>query len=437
MSPIAAAQVGVEGFPLKRTRGTESPNSRSTAMIQPRLRTPMEPYSFSDASNDTSLSIAHMTSVHSRDDVRIYHKECCALARRGYSVRLLVADGNGDSRAGGCTIIDVGRRRTRAIRFLVTTWRILGAALRESASAYHIHDPELLAVGYFLRLRRKTVIYDAHEDLPRAVLSKEWIPRVLRVPMSIVCEAVEDWLATRMSAVVAATPAIQRRFGRLMPHVTLVANYPRLADLASRGEVVERTPRICYVGGIERIRGAVAMVRAMEHVDAELDLVGPVYPSALMLDLVREPGWPRVTYHGVLPRDEAQALMRRSSIGLLLFLPEPNHVTSQPNKLFEYMGAGLPVVASDFVSWRPLIAGQACGKLVDPHDPIAIAAAIRQLLESPTTAREMGERGRSAVREHYSWESQETALLSLYESLGLYGHSSLRTGKPPPQSGAV
>jgi len=94
-----------------------------------------------------------------------------------------------------------------------------------------------------------------------------------------------------------------------------------------------------------------------------------------------------------------------------------NHVESQPNNLFEYMSAGLPVIASDFGHWRTIVADEDCGILVDPLDPDAIAGAIRRVLEDRTAAQDMGRRGRQAVTRKYNWSTQEAVLLELYGSI--------------------
>ena len=87
----------------------------------------------------------------------------------------------------------------------------------------------------------------------------------------------------------------------------------------------------------------------------------------------------------------------------------------QPVKLFEYMAAGLPVIASDFPQWRPFIDG--CGLAVSPKDPSAIAEAISFLLSHPEQSEKMGLNGRMRVQEMYNWHSEERSLLELYEKL--------------------
>ena len=237
------------------------------------------------------------------------------------------------------------------------------------------------------------------------------------MPLCKLAEVVENGLVRRVSAVVAATPAIHERFSRIARRSVLVANYPVEEELDHSGDQ-PRNPTVCYVGGVEEIRGALTMVRAVELAGVELELAGSIYPTHFQSRLIAEPGWPRVRYHGLVPRVSARAIMRRCSIGLLLFLPEPNHVESQPNKLFEYMAAGLPVIASDFPLWRQIIERVGCGVLVDPTNPRAVASAITQMLANPEAAAEMGKRGREAVAESFTWKTQRQCLISLYEALG-------------------
>lgn len=117
---------------------------------------------------------------------------------------------------------------------------------------------------------------------------------------------------------------------------------------------------------------------------------------------------------GFLSRSDLGLLLARCRIGLVLLHPAPNHIEAQPNKLFEYMAAGLPVVASDFPLWRDLIEGLGCGLVVNPLDPGEIAGAISILLEDPLRAEAMGRRGKEAIAAKYNWNIEARDFLNLY-----------------------
>lgn len=363
--------------------------------------------------------ICHFSSAHQAGDIRIVRKEARAASLAGHKVSVVI---RGDMPPDCTGLHHVPLRPPaggRLGRFALLGWRAYRAALRERADIYQFHDPDLLPYALMLRARGRRVIYDAHEDVPRDILSKEWIPAALRRPIAAVFERFEDFAARRMSAVVTATPFIGERFRRLNPATTTINNYPFLGELAppAEGAATDRSG-FCYVGGISGIRSATEMVDACALAGQRLAMAGPIETPALRRVLESRAGWKQVDYLGVLGRVEVAALLARSVAGLVLFHPEPNHVNAQPNKLFEYMSAGLPVIASHFPLWRAIVEEHDCGLCVDPLDPGAIADAMRILATDPERARRMGTNGRKAVLSRFNWEQEQHALLDLYDRCG-------------------
>ncbi len=370
--------------------------------------------------NPKAMRVVHVTTVHPRHDVRIAFKECASLSVAGYEVVLIVGDGLGNDRVGGVHILDIGRApRSRLTRMWVQTKRALALVRALQPQLVHVHDPELLPVAMRLAAQGMLVVYDAHEDVPRQILDKEWLPVFLRGMISWGFELFENRVVAKLAAVVAATPHIKDRFLQIQRRTVNVGNYPLPHELVSWGnESIERERAICYVGNISRSRGAREIVRMMEFLpDVTLLLCGLFEDDALEAELRAMQGWARVEYLGQVGRHDVGRVLRRSSIGMVTLLPTPSYRESLPIKMFEYMSAQLPVVASDFVLWQRLLEETQCGICVDPHNPHAMAAAVLTVLSDPDLGRSMGRAGQRAVQTMYNWSNEEQKLLALYHCL--------------------
>ncbi|NQY81739.1 MAG: glycosyltransferase family 4 protein [Alphaproteobacteria bacterium] len=363
------------------------------------------------------IRIAHLSTAHGRGELRVHLKECNSLAAHGYEVFYIVADGLGDARVGNVRVLDIGRASNRFQRMLLLPWRMLAVARTLNAALYHFHDPEILLIALFLMRNASKVVYDSHEDVPRVVYSREWVPSWARSSLSAVFEVFENFVARRISAVVGATPHITARFSRLNPNIVAINNFPLRSEIKKAPKHGNASRNICYIGGINRVRGIEEMVRALEYVDARLILAGPFENVETEQAMRALKGWARVDYRGTVSRADVQDILTDSQIGLILYHPELNHVHAQPNKMFEYMSAGLPVVASDFPLWKELIVGADAGLVANPFDPKDIARVVEELLDDHLSAARMGNNGRVGVLERYNWTKEEQKLLELYRSL--------------------
>lgn len=361
------------------------------------------------------MKVCHLTSVHPRTDTRIFVKMCVSAAQAGYQTHLVVADGLGDDSLQEVSIHDVGRPVGRVKRMLKSTYAVYKKAKQLDARVYHFHDPELMPVGILLKLQGKKVVFDVHEDLPRQILRKRWLPAVLRKPISFCAKIAEHITAKIVDSVVTVTPTIAQRFSSAK--VIEVRNYALLPELQQTQVEPENKSKVTYIGGITTERGIVPMVSAFANLDYEFTLAGSFQEAGLEAKTESLPGWANTNFLGWQNRAEITTLLNQSLIGLVVLQPTGDYEDAFPVKMFEYMAAGVAVIASDFPLWREIIEGQQCGLCVDPTDPKAISTAIESLLNDRALALKMGQNGIRATQKEYSWQTESTKLLSLYQSL--------------------
>jgi len=364
-----------------------------------------------------TAKICHLTSVHSRYDTRIFCKECKTLSNAGFDVNLIVADGKGDEIIDKIKIYDVGKPKNRKERMLKTTKKVFQKALEVNADIYHFHDPELIPIGLKLKKLGKKVIYDVHEDVPRDILSKEYLNKFSRPILSNIFEVYENYATKKFDYIVTATPYIRDRFKRLNRNTIDINNFPLLNEFYSINLQAKRENAVCYVGSISKNRGIVELIKSLEYVDTTLHLGGEFVSENLKKEVMRLPGWKKVKYYGYVNREKVREIFTSVSTGIVTFLPEPNHINAMPNKLFEYMSTSLPVIASNFSLWKEIVEKNNCGICVDPTKPEEIAKAIKYLITHPDEAKKVGENGRKAILEKYNWEKESEKLVKIYEEL--------------------
>jgi len=370
------------------------------------------------------MKICIVTSVHPALDTRIFHKEARALRQAGHEV-VLIGRHKGRETIDGVEIIPLATPHNRLRRMASSVFRALRLALCQDAQVYHFHDPELIPLGLILKLVGRKVIYDAHEDVPQQLLSKDYLPALARKSLAFFFNLFEKNAARYFDCVITATQALREKFQPYNAATTVVRNFASLEYVRSA-----RRPRdaagavgpfkMIFIGTIYDERGLEEAVKAVNLLP-ELDLRFLLYGAAdrrQFLERLRGlDALGRLDVLGPISYPRIYEALAAADVGFICDYPLQRHMEGLPVKMFEYMAAGLPIIASDFPVWRGILQSSGCACLVDPLSPEQIAEAIRGLYSDPDRCFRMGERAKESVRKSYNWETESAGLLEAYDHL--------------------
>lgn len=325
--------------------------------------------------------IVHLSTVHRTHDNRVFNKECRLLVERGFDVTLVIrAEVDEPSPVPVSALPTPKSRLERLTKTQVLAWRRLSDL---KADLVHIHDPELIPMAWlWTRLHRAMLVFDAHEDLVKQISTKPYLKPWQRVLARAYARLLTRWADKGADGFVAATPDIAAGFANR--NTVVVHNYPWLSEF---DVAVDRVPgRVVYAGDLSEERKLSLMIEAAHLVrgevpDAHLILAGKTAGGGAK-EKLREVDGDVVRYVGLLPPAEVPGLVAQAEVGLILLEPLPNYTTSLPTKLFEYMAAGVPFVASNFPAWVEKFGPLEAGVFVDSESAEVVAEAVVGLLAS-------------------------------------------------------
>lgn len=362
-----------------------------------------------------NIKICHLSSVHRALDTRIFLKECQSLSKL-YRVTLIAKHSSSEV-IESVKIVPFPNISNRFSRILISPFIMLVLALKNKSNIYHIHDPELLFLVIPLRLIGSNVIFDSHEHLRGVLQSKDYLNKIAIMILKILYFLIERTILPLYNAIIVATPAIFKEFNKFNKKIFLINNYPLSEEFNGVSDWKRKTNSICYIGGITRIRGIIQILDSLDDVEVKLHLAGSFDPPSFRNELIEYKNWNKVIEHGFVDREKMASIMNESLAGMVIFSSLPNHINAQPNKIFEYMSAGLPIIGSNFKLWQEIIVENKCGICVDPEDEREIKNTIKYLIEHRFEAEQMGANGRMAVKERFNWRNEEIKLYNIYNTI--------------------
>ena len=374
----------------------------------------------SSKENALRLKVCHVTTGHELDDGRIFHKEAVSLVQRGFDVAVLGQADVPSFQRMGVAFVTVPKApcRNRIIRKAILLFRIRMKSILMRYDVYHCHEMDaVIAVLPNLFLGSK-IVYDVHEHFPENYsdrLNRLWLA-LLKILDRFVSKVVQ------LVITVDETLALKYEGSR---DVEVIHNYPIFESYSHTEQESKRNLAI-YVGGISEQRGTVEMLEALalargKHSSLRLKIVG-----RFVKDTFRETVEQKISELNLsdaveildwVPFEDIPAMLQQADFGISFLRSLPRYTLAIPIKVYEYMAAGVPVIASRFQSISRLLNGEKCGITAEPGSVQSLSNAICTILEDSKEAEKMGENGRLAVMRRYCWENESKILIGAYDRI--------------------
>lgn len=365
--------------------------------------------------------ICFITSVFNREDSLIVYRQGITLVKEGYKVSYILCDNLPNEIKHGINFYSVGSFKGSLINRLIDNPRRIKSFLNNfSADIYQINEPELLHIGLQLKNKGYNVVYDLREYYPDYYARKTKNKLLKKIIFKIV-EKYLTYVSKRYDGVFNCMPEMHDYIKKVMPckNFADVANFPivnknftlTFEDYCSRENIIS------YFGSIYTISCQTEFLEAISDIpNVKYLLAGVFYNKEYQAKVMNSKGWEKVIFKNRFTREELPSIINCSVIGNVM---KDFSKTETPEgsysiiKIFESMESAIPVILAKVPLYEALVDKYHCGICCDPHNIQEIQDAVIYLLNNKRVAYEMGQNGRRAVIQEFSWDIIKTEYLRI------------------------
>lgn len=369
------------------------------------------------------IKVCHVISGYYRTDARVFLRQCKSLYSNNFEVTILTNDGKGDEKIDDINFFDCDLNYNSRFKILLNAKKqFISKAIIINADIYQLHSPELLPLGRKLKKLGKKVIYDAHEDLPRHILEKEWIPKIFRRPISFIIEQYLNRTLKIFDYNITPHTHVFNDFKLKKIKIELIENFPLIKknrDL-ELNDYIDRSNIICYTGTVYEYSNQIQLAKAIQKIDnINYEIAG--YINDTQLNALKNILPDKFKFHGRLTVEELSNFYKNSTIGYVLYDYKLNLGDKLgsfgTNKMFEYMEEGLPFICTDYFLWKEICEKYNCGIYIQPGDIEGLKDAISFLINNKEEAYIMGQNGKKAVLNDLNWGIVEKKYINVFKKI--------------------
>lgn len=374
-------------------------------------------------------TIMYLAPGHWAGHTRIYHRQCLHLIEEGYQVELVAHPLPNEQLDSRLKLHSLGlyNQSSLSLNFLqrLRRCRKAYAIAKESICLlYQYFSPEFIVWGRKLRMNKnRPIVFDCMEDFEGYARQRRGIPRNLRWFFVALVKLLMRIAGNSCDALITAdngTAELLRPYAR---RLLVIHNFPKIRSFPKIEEMNRYKPYdIIYHGSMPRYHLEIFL-----NVDEALVERG-YYVKWLLIGQMPEESWfinelekrgikQRFTMNRMIPHEQVLGEVSKAKIGIIPLPDLPKFRHNIPQKLFEFMALGMPVVLSDLPPSRPFVGDGACAFMVPPGSYTAYADALVRLLEDQELCHRMGIEGRKRIEKEFNWEKESKKLDELYAEL--------------------
>ncbi len=371
--------------------------------------------------------ICFLTSAFSRQDSLIVIRQGRTLVEAGYKVSYILCDGLPPETKYGIEMKSAGLRQGSTKERAKTDPAALKKYLIDNhykADVFQISELILMPLGLWLKKQGFKVVFNLREYYPE-YYALRFNNKLLYKAARIVLEKYFRYAMKRYDGLFNCMPEMTDYIRKVMPckYFEDVANYPVVnKDFSLNYEdYCKREDIISYFGSIYDISCQEEFLDAIDAIpNVRYLLAGVFYDDNYKNKVMSKPGWKKVTFKNGFKREELPDIINCSVMGNVM---KDFNKTETPQgsfsiiKIFESMEAAIPVILAKVPLYEAMVEKYHCGICCDPHNVDEIRKAIQYLLEHKKEAYEMGQNGRKAVIEEYSWDHEAEKYMRVINEL--------------------
>jgi len=357
-----------------------------------------------------NISVCHISSMHNNwAEDRIYQRACQGLAREGVEVHLVFTRPDELPKEEGVHFHWIDKREGWKRRWF-SSIQAVNIAINVKADIYHFHDPDLLP--HIMKIKKKLpnakLVYDIHENYQSRF--NQW---GLPLFLGRFFRKYETRKINQMDGFVTVTQSLKDLFLKAKKPGVVIRNtvdVHRLTHIVTEEIQPFEIPTIYTSGSHSHSRLVLQTVQSMKYVPKDLNFrmmfagrYSPGIKEELLAQAKMDETDKLLHLEGMLPWDENFKRTAKALCGCVFYENNQNNQIGTPNRIFEYMFSGIPIVVSDYPELRNIVEKAKCGLIVSSEKPEEMAKAFEFLLRNPQEAKEMGENGRKAIFEDFGY----------------------------------